>query len=116
MSVLKVTSENYEREVLNSELPVVIDFWASWCGPCRLLAPIIEQFAAEYDGKLKVCKIDVDEEQEIAASFRVMSIPTVVMLKNGEVTATAVGYRSKHSLEEELGLNPPRLRNSDVFR
>lgn len=115
MSVLKVTSENYEREVLESDLPVVIDFWAPWCGPCRLIAPIIEQFAEDWEGKIKVCKVNVDDEPDLAASYAVMSIPLVVKVDDGRITASFTGYRSRHGLEEELGLNPPPLSDKDIF-
>ena len=104
MAELKITSENFDSEVMKSEIPVVIDFWASWCGPCRLLAPIIAEIADDFAGKVKVGKVNVDEEPELAAAYRVMSIPTVVLIKEGEVVSTAVGYRGKRDLIETLGL------------
>ena len=96
------TSENFEQEVLKSELPVLIDFWATWCGPCRMLAPVIEQLAQEYDGKVKVGKVNVDEQPELAEKFGIMSIPYVVLMKNGEIVKTSVGYRPKAQIEELL--------------
>ena len=96
------TSENFEQEVLKSELPVLIDFWATWCGPCRMLAPVIEQLAQEYDGKVKVGKVNVDEQPELAEKFGIMSIPFVVLMKNGEIVKTSVGYCPKAQIEELL--------------
>ena len=96
------TSENFEQEVLKSELPVLIDFWATWCGPCRMLAPVIEQLAQEYDGKVKVGKVNVDEQPELAEKFGIMSIPYVVLMKNGEIVKTSVGYRPKAQIEDLL--------------
>lgn len=102
MSEITITTENFEAEVLKSDLPVLIDFWAGWCGPCRMLAPVIADIAEEYDGKVKVGKVNVDEQPELAAAFRVAGIPTVVVIKNGKITGTSVGYKPKEELEELL--------------
>lgn len=113
MAELKITSENFEKEVYFSNRPVLIDFWAPWCTPCRLLAPVISQIAEEFDGRLKVCKIDVDEEPEIAAKFSVRSIPLVVLLVDGKVATSAIGFRSKEDLIETLGLKAATFRYLD---
>ena len=102
MAEIIITEQNFDEEVLNSEVPVLVDFWATWCGPCRMLAPVIEQSAKEQEGKVKVGKINVDEEMNLAAAFGVQSIPTVMVFKNGKVTNVAVGVRPKAQLEAML--------------
>ena len=102
MSVLKLTSENYEEEVLKSEKTVLIDFYADWCGPCRMMSPIIDEIAEEMEGKIKVGKINVDDNQELAMEYGVMSIPTIVVIKNGQVEKTFVGVRDKDEIKEAL--------------
>lgn len=102
MSVIKITSENFEEEVSKSELPVLLDFWASWCGPCRMVSPIVDEVANELVGKAKVGKINVDEEQELARAFSVMSIPTLVVIKNGKLVNQLVGVRSKQEIIEMI--------------
>lgn len=102
MAELTITVQNFEDEVLKSELPVLLDFWATWCGPCRMLAPVIAEIAEEYEGKVKVGKVNVDEEPGLAASFHVSSIPTVVLMKDGKVAASSVGYRPKEQILEML--------------
>lgn len=95
MTELKITRENFENEVLNSDKPVLIDFWASWCGPCRMLSPTISEIAEEYKDKVKVGKVNVDDEEELAAMFGVSSIPLLVVMKDGKVVNSAVGVRPK---------------------
>ena len=99
MSVIHLTSENFEQEVLNSDAPVLVDFWADWCGPCKRLAPIIEEIADEVND-IKICKINTDEADTIALKYRVMSIPTLILFKNGEPAATSVGVKGKSELME----------------
>lgn len=98
MAEIVITAENFENEVLNSDIPVLVDFWATWCGPCMMLAPTIEQIAEEYEGKAKVGKVNVDKEPELAAKFGISSIPTIMVFKNGEVTGTSIGYSQKEKL------------------
>ena len=102
MAELKITRENFENEVMKSNIPVLIDFWAPWCGPCRMMGPIIEQLAEEYEGKAKVGKVNVDEEGELSQAFGVMSIPTIVLVKDGKVVTQAVGARPKAEVEAML--------------
>ncbi len=94
-NILTITSNNYDQEIAKSDIPVMVDFWAQWCGPCRAVAPIMEELAAEYKGKAKVGKINVDEQAELASKFRIMSIPTVMLFKNGEPVEKVIGARSK---------------------
>ena len=94
MAVLTITKENFEEEVLKSDKPVLLDFWATWCGPCRMVGPVIEQIAAEHP-EIKVGKINVDEQNELAGAFRVMSIPTLVAVKDGKVVNQPVGVQPK---------------------
>ena len=102
MAELKITIENFENEVMKSNIPVLIDFWAPWCGPCRMMGPVIEQLADEYEGKAKVGKVNVDEEGELSQAFGVMSIPTIVLIKDGKVVKQAVGARPKAEVEAML--------------
>ena len=97
MSVINISKDTFHEEVIASDKPVLLDFWASWCGPCRMVAPILEEIAAERPD-IKVCKINVDEESALASQFRIMSIPTLLVLKNGEVTAQSVGAKPKAQL------------------
>ena len=99
MSEINITLENFEREVVQSDVPVMVDFWATWCGPCRMLAPAIAQIAEEYEGRVKVGKINVDDEPQLAARFGIVSIPTVKVFRNGQCTGSLVGLRSKAELE-----------------
>ncbi len=98
MSEITITKANFEEEVLHSEKPVLVDFWASWCGPCKMLAPVLHEFAAEHD-ELKVGKVNVDEEMDLAMRFGVSSIPTLILFKNGEAVKTSVGFVAKAQLE-----------------
>jgi len=93
--IVVLTKSNFDEEVIKSDKPVLIYFWASWCGPCRAVAPIMDEIAAEYDGKVKVCKVNVDDEGELSAKFRIMSIPTIMVYKNGEMVEKVIGSRSK---------------------
>lgn len=102
MSVLKITSENFEEEVLKSEKPVLIDFYADWCGPCRMMGPIIEKIAEEKADEIKVGKINVDDNQDLAMEYEVMSIPTIVIIKDGEIVKSFVGVRDKDEILEAL--------------
>jgi thioredoxin 1 len=102
MTELKITKDNFEQEVLKSDKPVLIDFWAPWCGPCRMLSPTIAEIAEEYKDKVKVGKVNVDEESELAAMFRVSSIPLLVVMKNGKVVNSAVGVRPKSQILKML--------------
>lgn len=102
MAEIILTAENFEQEVLHSDIPVLVDFWATWCGPCRMLAPVIAQIAEEQEGKIKVGKIDVDEQPELAIRYGIASIPTLKVFKNGEVANTSVGVIPKQMIEQLL--------------
>ena len=105
MSEFRITKDNFEKEIINSELPVLLDFWAPWCGPCRMIAPVIAQVAEKYAGKAKVGKVNVDEENDLAAAFGIVSIPTLVVLKGGKVVSRATGFRSEAEIAAMLGVN-----------
>jgi len=102
MAEITITKQNFEAEVLNSEIPVLVDFWAVWCGPCRMIAPAVEEIAEEYAGKVKVGKVNVDDEPELAAKFGIASIPTLMVFEGGKVKNTMVGARPKASIEAML--------------
>ena len=98
MAEIKITVDNFEQEVIQSEQPVLVDFWAAWCGPCRMLAPAVAQIAAECEGKIKVGKVNVDEEPELAQRFGIMSIPTVLAFKDGKKVNQSIGLVPKNKL------------------
>ncbi len=102
MDVLNLSIEDFEQEVFNSQIPVFVDFWASWCGPCKMLSPIVKELAEEYDGKIKVCKVNVDEQSELAARYEIQSIPTMYIFKNGVPTEKIVGFKPKTALKSIL--------------
>jgi thioredoxin 1 len=99
-----VTTQTFEQEVLRSERPVIVDFWAEWCGPCHAVAPVLEKIADERKDELKVVKLNIDEEQDIAQRYGVVSIPTIVLFKEGQPAAAAIGAQPKGALERSLGL------------
>ncbi|NCQ35851.1 thioredoxin [bacterium] len=100
--VMHFGGDNFQAEVIGSDVPVLVDFWAPWCGPCKMIGPIVEELAGEYDGKAKIGKINVDDNQEIAGQFGIRGIPTVMIFKGGEVAASFVGLRSKADLAAAL--------------
>lgn len=102
MAEIIINEANFEEEVLKSEIPVLVDFWATWCGPCRMLAPAIAEIAEENEGKIKVGKVNVDDAPGLARRFGIASVPTVMLFKNGEASATAVGFRPKAFFEEMI--------------
>ena len=104
MAEIILTKENFESEVLNSDIPVLVDFWATWCGPCMMLSPVISEIAEELNGTIKVGKVNVDDEQELAMKYKVASIPTLLLFKNGKLEKTSVGFMPKNSILETLGL------------
>ncbi len=101
MTVININKNNFQEEVLNSDKPVLLDFWAGWCGPCRMVSPVVDEIAEERND-IKVCKINVDEQQELAASFGVMSIPTLVVMKNGKIVNQSAGARPKAQILQML--------------
>jgi len=103
MAEIKFTDENFDSEVLNSNVPVLVDFWAPWCGPCKMMSPIIEELAKEYEGKeIKIGKLNVDEAPQSASKFQVMSIPTLMIFKDGKPVEQMVGVQDKSALSEKL--------------
>lgn len=99
---VKITDVNFKQEVLESEIPVLVDFWAEWCGPCRMVAPTVEAIAKEYEGKLKVCKLNVDEAPETASEYGIMSMPTLAIFKSGKVVDQVAGALPKSELESKI--------------
>ena len=100
--VTQVDKDSWQRQVLDSEIPVLVDFWAEWCGPCKAIAPVLEELGSELDGKLKITKVNVDESPELAKEFGIRSIPTLLVFKNGEIAEKMVGASSKAQLQEKL--------------
>jgi thioredoxin 1 len=102
MKPITFTDENFEEEVVKSDKPVLIDFWAVWCGPCKIIAPVVEELAVEYEGKVKVGKLDVDENQQVSIKYGVRSIPTLLIFKNGKVKDTIIGAVPKAQVVQKL--------------
>ena len=102
MSETILNNDNFEEEVTNCDIPVLIDFYADWCGPCLMLSPVIEEISDEFDGKVKVCKANVDENPELTAKFGIENIPAVFLIKNGEIVDSFVGYREQEAIEDFL--------------
>ena len=102
MSEIILTNKNFEAEVLKSEIPVLVDFFATWCGPCKMIAPVIEDIAERYEGKVKVGKVNVDEENELAMKYQISSIPTLVLFKDGKIINIKVGLSSKSEIESMI--------------
>ena len=99
---MEVTDANFDQEVLQSDLPVLVDFWAPWCGPCKLMGPIIEELAKEFEGKVKVVKLNVDENPQTAQKYGIMSIPTLIIFKNGQIAEQLIGLRPKEEISQKL--------------
>ncbi len=102
MSEIEITDKNFEAEILNSSIPALVDFWASWCGPCKMIAPVIEEIAAEYSSRLKVGKVNTDENPNLCARFTIISIPTLMIFKDKKAVQTLVGFRSKAELKKTI--------------
>lgn len=98
--MINLTNENFEKEVINSKKTILVDFWASWCGPCQMIAPIVEEISNEMSGKIEIGKLNVDEQPEIAIKYDVMSIPTLILFKEGEMVDTIIGYHTKKEILE----------------
>ena len=101
-NIVTLTEENFPQEVLQSPVPVLVDFWAEWCGPCKMVSPILDELAGEYDGKVKVAKVNIDEYQSLASQYGIRAIPTLLIFKNGEVADQIVGLRSKRDFKAKL--------------
>ena len=100
--LLQVTDDTFEEEIVKSDLPAVVDFWAAWCGPCRMVGPVVEELAKEYEGRIKVAKMDVDQNRETPAKFGIRNIPTLIFFKDGEVANTIIGAQPKSALEDVI--------------
>ncbi len=100
--VLQITDDNFDEEIMNSDIPAMVDFWADWCGPCKMVGPAVEELAKEYKGKIKIAKMNVDQSRQTPARFGIRNIPTLVFFKNGEVANTIVGAHPKSAIDEQL--------------
>ena len=100
--ILEVSDDSFDSEIINDSLPAMVDFWAEWCGPCKMVGPVVEELAATYKGKIKIAKMDVDKNRKTPAKFGIRNIPTMILFKDGEVIKTIIGAQAKRSLEEEL--------------
>ncbi|MDB9823381.1 thioredoxin [Deltaproteobacteria bacterium] len=101
-NILEVSDDSFDLEIIDSDLPAVVDFWAEWCGPCKMVGPVVEELAVEYEGKIKIAKMDVDKNRQTPAKFGIRNIPTLILFKGGEVVNTIIGAQPKSSIEEEL--------------
>lgn len=101
-NILEVSDDSFDSEIVNSDIPAIVDFWAEWCGPCKKVGPVVEELAKEYEGKIKIAKMDVDNNRQTPAKFGIRNIPTLILFKGGEVVNTIVGAQSKSSIEDEL--------------
>jgi len=104
-NILALSDESFEQDVLNSDMPVLVDYWAEWCGPCKMIAPLLEEISSEYEGRIKVGKLNIDENQQTPPKYGIRGIPTLMLFKNGEVEATKVGALSKSQLSAFLDQN-----------
>jgi thioredoxin 1 len=104
-SIVNITDENFEQEVLAASGPVLVDFWAPWCGPCKMIAPVLEDLSGVYEGKIKICKMDVDSNKTTPSKFNIRGIPTLILFKNGNAESTKVGALSKAQLTEFINAN-----------
>jgi thioredoxin 1 len=100
--ILEVSDDSFDSEIVNSDIPAIVDFWAEWCGPCKKVGPVVEELAKEYEGKIKVAKMDVDNNRQTPAKFGIRNIPTLILFKGGEVVNTIIGAQSKSSIEDEI--------------
>ena len=98
MSVIELNKDNFEKEVMEAEVPVLIDFWANWCGPCRMMSPVIDKIAEEMGDKVKVCKVNLDENHELAEKYEIMTIPAIIIVKNGAETGRTIGVQPKEDI------------------
>lgn len=104
-SIVNITDDSFEEEVLQADSPVLVDFWAPWCGPCKMIAPVLEELSGVYEGKLKICKMDVDNNKSTPSKFNIRGIPTLILFKNGQAESTKVGALSKAQLTDFINTN-----------